>query len=165
MFSVGVLTLSDKGAAGQRDDRSGPLLAQWIAPLPAQVVIQEMIADDPVALRERLVDYCDRRGLDLVLTTGGTGVAPRDITPDVTRDVSDRLIPGLGEMMRMEGYRHNPRAVLSRAVAGIRGRTLIVNLPGSPRAVQENIALLLPLLSHTLEKIRGDEADCGAPPI
>jgi molybdenum cofactor synthesis domain-containing protein len=163
MFSVAVLTISDKGAAGLREDESGDLLIRQIKVIPAELAHYEVIPDDQETIRTRLIDLCDDVGVDLLLTTGGTGLSPRDVTPEATLSVIDRPMPGLAEIMRMEGYRKNPRAVLSRAVCGIRGSTLIVNLPGSPRAVSENMEILLPLLPHALEKLKGDPSDCATP--
>lgn len=163
MFSVAVLTISDRGAAGLREDESGALLIRRIKALPAELAHYEILPDDPETIRARLVGLCDDVSVDLVITTGGTGLSPRDATPDATLRVIDRPMPGLAEIMRMEGYRKNPRAVLSRAVCGIRGSTLIINLPGSPRAVLENLEILLPLLPHALEKLQGDPSDCASP--
>ena len=163
MIKVGILTISDKGALGEREDTSGQLLHELVKKLPGEVVYYKIIPDDREAIREHLILLADRQKLDLVLTTGGTGVAPRDVTPEATEGVIERLIPGMGEAMRLEGYRHNPRAIISRGIAGIRDRTLIINLPGSPRGVRENFDILFPALPHTLEKIRGDEGDCAKP--
>jgi len=120
-----------------------------------------VVPDDRTAIREALLSFSDEWHVNLILTTGGTGISPRDVTPDVTEKVIDYLIPGIGEIMRMEGYKINPRAIISRAVAGVRGKTLIVNLPGSPRAVRENFEMLLPVLPHAIEKMLGDESECG----
>lgn len=163
MFSVGILTISDKGAAGQREDASGLLLHQLVDQLPGKVAVYQVIPDEKEAIQNQLISFCDRWKVDLVLTTGGTGVSPRDVTPEATMQVIDRLIPGMGEIMRMEGYRKNPKAIISRGIAGIRKRTLIVNLPGSPRAVRENFEILLSVLPHAIEKMKGDEGDCASP--
>ncbi len=164
MFSVGILTISDKGAAGKREDASGLLLHQLVDQLPGKVTVYQVVPDEKEAIQSQLISFCDRWKVDLILTTGGTGVSPRDVTPDATMEVIDRLIPGMGEIMRMEGYRKNPKAIISRGIAGIRKQTLIVNLPGSPRAVRENFEILLPALSHAIQKMKGDEEDCGIPP-
>ncbi len=161
MISVGILTMSDKGSAGKREDESGRVLHEMVETLPGKVVIYKVIPDDRTAIRESLISFSDEWHANLVLTTGGTGISPRDVTPDVTEKVIDYLIPGIGEIMRMEGYKINPRAIISRAVAGVRGKTLIVNLPGSPRAVRENFNILLPVLPHAIEKMLGEESDCG----
>jgi molybdenum cofactor synthesis domain-containing protein len=164
MFSVGILTISDKGAAGKREDASGLLLHQLVDQLPGKVTVYQVIPDEKEAIQNQLISFCDRCKVDLVLTTGGTGVSPRDVTPEATTQVIDRLIPGIGEIMRMEGYRKNPKAIISRGIAGIRKQSLIVNLPGSPRAVRENFEILLPVLPHAIEKMKGDEADCASSP-
>lgn len=161
MLSVGILTVSDKGAAGQRDDGSGLLLHDLLESLPAKVVVYKMVPDEKEAIRDLLISFSDSLNADLVLTTGGTGVSPRDVTPDVTQTVIDYPIPGIGEIMRVEGYRINPLAIISRAIAGVRGKTLIVNLPGSQRAVRENFELLRPVLPHLIEKIQGLGGECG----
>lgn len=161
MISVGILTISDKGSAGQREDESGRLLHALVETLPGKVVVYRIIPDDRTAIREALISFSDEWHANLVLTTGGTGISPRDVTPDVTEKVIDYSIPGIAEVMRMEGYKINPRAIISRAVAGVRGKTLIVNFPGSPRAVRENFEMLLPVLPHAIEKMLGENADCG----
>jgi molybdopterin adenylyltransferase len=161
MFSVGILTISDKGAAGLREDGSGQLLHELVARFPAKVIAYKIVPDEKVAIRRELLHFSDDLKADLILTTGGTGISPRDLTPGVTADVIDTLIPGIGEIMRIEGYRLNPRAVISRGIAGLRGQTLIVNFPGSPRAVRENFEILFPVLPHAVEKMQNIGGDCG----
>ena len=163
IFSVGILTVSDRGAAGMREDESGALLHRLVAPIPATVVAYEIIPDVQEMIRARLMTWCDAGTIDLIVTTGGTGVAPRDVTPDATLSVIARQVPGLGEIMRREGFKKNPHAVLSRAVCGIRNATLIINLPGSPRAVSENFEIISPVLNHLLLKMKGDSRDCATP--
>lgn len=163
MFSTGILTVSDKGSRGEREDLSGPEIRRLVAGLPAQVVVSEVVPDEEEQIARKLIEYADEKSLDLVLTTGGTGLSPRDVTPEATRRVLDREIPGIAEAMRTEGLKITPLAMLSRAVAGVRCRTLIINLPGSPGAVRENLAVLLPVLKHALEKIQGDPRECGRP--
>ncbi len=163
MFSVGILTVSDKGAMGEREDGSGRLLHQLIEVLPGKVRVYEIVPDEAEEIRLQLISFCDKWKVDLVLTTGGTGVSPRDVTPEATADVIEHLIPGMGEIMRIEGYRKNPKSILSRGIAGIRNKTLIVNLPGSPRAVRENFEILLPALPHAIEKMKGEGGECGMP--
>jgi molybdenum cofactor synthesis domain-containing protein len=164
MFSVGILTISDKGSVGEREDASGLLLHQLVDQIPGKVTVYQVVPDEKEIIRNQLISFCDRWNVDLVLTTGGTGVSPRDVTPDATEEVIERLIPGMGEIMRVEGYKKNPRSIISRGIAGIRKNTLIVNLPGSPRAVRENFEILLPALSHTIEKMKGDQGECGKSP-
>ena len=163
MFSVGILTISDKGSRGEREDLSGPEIAEIISEseLPAKVEAYEVIPDEEERITQKLIDYVDQKNLDLILTTGGTGLSPRDVTPEATRKVLDKEIPGIAEAMRAEGMKLTPMAMLSRAASGIRCRSLIVNLPGSPRAVRENLTVILPVLKHALEKIQGDPADCA----
>jgi len=161
MFSAGILTISDKGSRGEREDLSGPEIRRIIAALPATVEASEVIPDEEEMIVEKLLDYADRKEFDLILTTGGTGLSPRDVTPEATRKVLDKEVPGIAEAMRAEGMKITPMAMLSRAAAGIRRRSLIVNLPGSPQAVRENLGVILPVLKHALEKIQGDPSDCA----
>ena len=161
-MKIGILTVSDKGARGQREDRSGPAIREIMAAAGAEVVRAEIVPDEEDMIRAVLVLWSDE-GLDLILTTGGTGFSPRDRTPEATRAVIERETPGLPEAMRRAGLEKTPTAMLSRAAAGIRKRTLIVNLPGSERAVRENLAVILPALPHGLEVLAGTAAECGRP--
>ncbi len=158
MISAAVITLSDKGAAGERTDASGPLIAELLSGV-AEVRYYDVLPDERDQIRDRLLKYVGM--VDLILTTGGTGLSPRDVTPEATRMVIEREVPGIAEAMRLEGLKKTNRAMLSRAVAGVRGRTLIVNLPGSPKAVRENLAVILDVLPHAIEKIKGDPSECG----
>ncbi len=159
MIRAGVVTVSDKGYAGEREDVSGALLADLLRGMGAEVVARTIVPDEPEQIQQTLIHFADDLGLDVVLTTGGTGFTPRDHTPEATRAVLDREAPGLAEMLRWEGYRRNPLAVLSRGVAGLRGRTLIVNLPGSPRAVREGMEVLAPVLPHAVQMARGEDTE------
>lgn len=159
MITVAVLTLSDKGSRGEREDVSGPLIADILKGIDAEVVYSEILPDEKELIKGRLIDYSGR--VDLILTTGGTGLSPRDVTPDATLEVIDREIPGIAEVMRAEGMKKTLRSMLSRAIAGVRGRTLIINLPGSPKAVEENLAVILGVIGHAVEKIKGDTSDCA----
>ena len=160
VFRIGILTLSDKGAAGARIDESGRLLSEMASEL-GEIVCYEILPDDQEQISHLLASWADSRRLDLILTTGGTGLSPRDVTPEATRDVIDRPVPGIAEAMRLESLKKTPHAMLSRGIAGIRGETLIINLPGSPRAVRENFAVTIPALKHGLAKLAGDPADCA----
>jgi len=161
-YSIGVLTLSDKGARGEREDESGRVLGEMVASLGA-VVRYEVIPDEEELIVETLVQWVDRDGLDLILTTGGTGLTARDVTPEATARVIEREVPGMAEAMRMESLRKTPHAMLSRALAGVRRCTLIINLPGSPRGVRENLEVVLPALGHALAKLKGDPSECARP--
>lgn len=155
---VGVLTVSDRSAAGEREDVGGPAVARAVEEgMPGAIVVERAIVpDERPAIASVLRSWADGSGLDLILTTGGTGFSPRDVTPEATLDVIERLTPGLAEAMRGDSLRVTPHAMLSRAVAGIRGRTLIVNLPGSPKGAVENLRTILPVLPHAVELLRGD---------
>jgi len=161
MFSVGIITVSDKGARGMREDLSGPEIEKTITSLPAEVKIYEIVPDSKEKIANKIKEFVDVKGLDLIITTGGTGVSPRDVTPEATREVIEKEITGMSEVMRMEGLKKTPHAMISRAVVGIRHQSLIVNLPGSPKAVRENLLAILPALPHTLSKIKGDETECA----
>lgn len=161
-WPVGILTLSDKGSRGEREDLSGAAIRELLDPEVFAVAAYRVIPDERSEIVATLVQWADRDGLALILTTGGTGVGPRDVTPEATREVVEREVPGMAEAMRWASLQKTPHAVISRAVAGIRRRTLIVNLPGSPRAVRENLAVLLPALPHAVEKIHGDPSECAA---
>ena len=155
MTRVGILTLSDRAAAGEYEDRSGPLIrALVVERLAAEIAEYAVIPDEFERIRDTLVAWADQRRLDLILTSGGTGFAPRDVTPEATQAVLERQAPGLVFAMLHSGLCVTPHAMLSRAAAGVRGRTLIVNLPGSPQAARENLESILPALPHALELLR-----------
>ncbi len=155
---VGILTVSDRSARGQRPDASGPALKEKIISLGWLVSEMGLVPDDLAAIQAVLAKWADGFALDVILTTGGTGFAPRDITPEATQAVIERPAPGLVEAMRAASLQITPHAMLSRGAAGIRGRTLIVNLPGSPRAALENLDVILPVLPHAIQLLREDEA-------
>ena len=156
---AGVVTVSDKGYAGEREDASGPLLADLLRKMGAEVVSRTIVPDERAEIERVLTALADEEQVDLVVTTGGTGPAPRDVTPEATQAVIEREVPGLAEVLRFEGYRKTPLAVISRGVAGIRGRTLFVNLPGSPRAVREGMETLSPILPHAIRMLRGVDTE------
>jgi molybdopterin adenylyltransferase len=162
MFRVGILTVSDKGHAGERTDTAGPELGRGLDPRCFEVAALKIVADEPGDIAAQLTAWSDDDGLDLILTTGGTGMSPRDTTPEATLAVAQRLVPGIAEAMRAASLAITPHAMLSRGVAVIRGRTLIINLPGSPKGARENLAAVAEALPHALEKLRGSPADCGA---
>lgn len=160
-FRAGVLTVSDMGARGEREDTSGAAIKELLASIGVAVEKYEVVPDEIPLITARLTEWADSLALDLIVTTGGTGLAPRDVTPQATLSVIDYQAPGIAEAMRAEGLKHTPMSMLSRAVAGVRGKTLIVNLPGSPRGVRENLGLLLPVLPHALELLRGQPSEHG----
>lgn len=161
-FTVGVLTLSDKGSRGEREDVSGQVIREMIAPF-AEVVQYRVIPDEEEEIVRTLVEWADERGIDLILTTGGTGLTPRDVTPEATARVIERHIPGMAEAMRAASLQKTPHAMLSRALAGVRRCSLIINLPGSPKGVRENLEVVLPALEHALLKLKGDPSECARP--
>lgn len=164
MLTAGIITVSDRGARGEREDLSGAEIALLLLELPIRIEARGIVPDEKEQIKALLREYADQRHLDLIVTTGGTGLSPRDVTPEATREVIEREIPGLAETMRHEGAKKTPFAALSRALAGTRGNSLIINLPGSPIAVRENLGVLMPLLVHALEKIKGDEGECARVP-
>ena len=155
-IQFGILTLSDRSARGEREDTSGRALADLIHAQNWFVAEQAILPDDESAIRKMLIAWADSGRFDVVLTTGGTGFAPRDVTPEATRAIIQREAPGLTEAMRSDGLKKTPHAILSRAVAGIRGRTLIINLPGSPKGAVENLQVILPVLSHAVQLLTDD---------
>lgn len=163
---VGILTVSDRSARGERPDASGPVIRAFATgQLAAEVARAAIVPDEAAAISAALVAWCDADDLDVIFTTGGTGFAPRDVTPEATRAVLTREAPGLAEAMRAASLAVTPHAMLSRAVCGLRGRTLIVNLPGSPKAVRENLATLAPVLPHAVQLLRDDpSAEAGHRP-
>ena len=163
-FQVTVLTISDRCSQGQATDTAGPAVVRKIQEaMEAHIYAAEILPDEAAQIADRLKHYSNGHSIDLILTVGGTGFSPRDVTPEATRTVVERLTPGLDETMRRASAAKTPHAMLSRACSGIRATTLIVNLPGSERAARENLDALLPALPHGLAKLRGDTADCGRP--
>ena len=156
-----VITISDSASRGERADLSGPAAKEELESLGCDVASVIVVPDDLGAIQSQLAEHSDSGTIDLIVTTGGTGFAPRDVTPEATLAVIERAVPGLPELMRAEGFKSNPRAALSRAVAGLRKRTLIINLPGSVRGVRESLAAVAKVLSHALEVATGNTVRCG----
>lgn len=161
-YTVGVLTLSDKGSRGEREDTSGAMLKKLFSTREGYLIVAyDVIADNQSLITSTLIQWVDEKGIDLIVTTGGTGVSPSDQTPEATRTVIDREVPGLAEAMRQASLEKTIQAVWSRGTAGIRKESLIINLPGSEKAARENMEAILPALSHGLYKLKGGTADCG----
>jgi molybdenum cofactor synthesis domain-containing protein len=160
MITVAIVTLSDKGSKGEREDTSGPLIRDMLNRINADIRFYDILPDEKEHIKEKLIKYSQE--VDLIFTTGGTGLSPRDVTPEATREVIDREVPGIAEAMRIEGMKKTKRSMLSRAVAGVKGKCLIINLPGSPKAVQENLEAILEVIPHAIEKIKGNPSECAA---
>lgn len=157
---IGILTISDRGYRRERADSSGPAISAWLKDKGHTIAEKALVPDEMDMISAQLQTWAGSGLFDLILTTGGTGVSPRDITPEATLAVLDRTLPGFGEIMRMKSLEKTPMAIISRALAGIRRECLIINLPGSPKAVIENLAAVWPAVPHTVEKIQGDQRDC-----
>ena len=163
-YLVGILTISDRSSRGEREDLGGPLLKELIEEVGFEVVKVSIVPDEKDEIINELKSMSDDESIALILTTGGTGFSPRDITPEATIEVCERLIPGIPEAMRAYSAKITNRAYLSRAQAGIRKKSLIINFPGSPKAIKENLEAVLPFLEHGLEMLRGGTADCAKAP-
>lgn len=161
MFTVGIITISDKGSKNQRVDLSGPEIESIVEKIGGMVKAYTIIPDEQELIAEMLKTFADIKKLDLILTTGGTGFSKRDVTPEATIEVLDKLVPGITEAMRYESLKITPKAMLSRAAAGIRKDSLIVNLPGSPKGVRENLNAILPALVHGIEILKGEASECA----
>ncbi|MBI5249615.1 MAG: MogA/MoaB family molybdenum cofactor biosynthesis protein [Desulfomonile tiedjei] len=159
---AGILTVSDRSSQGLREDASGPELERMLRSRGLDVTWTAVVPDEVNEIQRVLIRWADENCADLILTTGGTGLSPRDVTPEATIAVSHRLVPGIAEAMRAESLKKTPNAMISRAVAGIRGRSLIINLPGSPRGARENLEVVLPALEHAISKIQGDPSECAS---
>lgn len=160
-YTCGILTISDKGSRGERQDTSGPCLQKIMADNGFKIAATKIVPDQEEAIQATLCSWVDDEGVDLVITTGGTGVSPSDMTPEATRPLLDKEIPGISEAMRQASLLKTPNAMLSRGIAGIRKTSLIINLPGSEKAARENIEVVLSTLSHAIYKIKGGMKDCG----
>jgi molybdopterin adenylyltransferase len=162
MFTAGILTISDKGSRGERQDKSGEAIHEILCSLDVRIVNYDIIPDEKELIIAKLIKWVDDDDLDVLITTGGTGLTPRDVTPEATLAVVDRTVPGFAEAMRAESLKKTPMAMLSRAVVGTRGKCLIINLPGSTKAVRECLEVILPALPHAVETLKGQAGDCGA---
>lgn len=162
MIRAAVITISDRGSRGEREDLSGQEIVKMLSTIGAEAVYTTIIPDEKETIKKTLIECADNKNLELILTTGGTGVGPRDVTPEATQEVIEKEVPGMAEAMRRESMAITPYAMISRAIVGIRGESLIVNLPGSPKGVRENLSVILPALTHAIEKIRGDQAECAS---
>ena len=162
MFTVGILTISDKGWKGERQDRSGEVIREVLSKIDVRIVNYDIVPDEKELIAGKLVKWSDENGVDVIITTGGTGLSPRDVTPEATLSVVDRVVPGFAEAMRLTSLKETPMAMLSRAVAGTRKNCLIINLPGSPKAARECLKPILPVLPHAVETLKGQASECAA---
>jgi molybdopterin adenylyltransferase len=160
-YTAGVLTVSDKGSRGERIDESGDVVAHMLEAHGLRVVERSIVPDERVEIEKKLMAWADEERLHLIVTSGGTGLSPRDVTPQAMKGVIDFEVPGMAEAMRAESLKKTPHAMLSRAMAGVRKSCLIINLPGSPKGAAENLSALLPALEHALSKLAGDPSDCA----
>ena len=160
-FKIAILTVSDKGSRGERVDTAGPAVKDCLKDFQIELAAAEIVPDEKHVISQALMRYCDQLQCDLVFTTGGTGFSPRDVTPEATADVIDRAVPGIPEAMRAGSLQITPKAMLSRAAAGIRKKTLIINLSGSEKAVREQLAVILPVIKHAVDVLRGEGNECG----
>jgi len=163
MLNIGVLTVSDKGSRGERQDESGKVIRETLVGLDCRVLDYEIVPDEYEIIAGKLSQWADVGNIDVIFTTGGTGLSTRDVTPEATLSVIDRVVPGIGEAMRMETFHIAPTAILSRAVAGVRKSCLIINLPGSRKAVEECLNVILPVIPHAVEIIKGEVTEHIAP--
>jgi molybdopterin adenylyltransferase len=160
---AGVLTISDKASRGERADTSGDIIRELLATIDASIQLSDVVPDEHERIATILTAWTDPDDLDVIVTTGGTGLGPRDVTPEATAEVIERPVPGLAELMRAQGIKHTPMAALSRGVAGVRGRCLILNLPGSPKGVRESLSAVIDLIPHAVDLLRGRVTDHAAP--
>ncbi len=161
MIKVGILIISDKGSKGEREDLSGKVIEEVVKKINGEVKYYQIIPDEKDIIQEELIKAVDKLHLDLILTTGGTGLAKRDVTPDATLEVIEKEVSGISEIIRSESFKKTNRAILSRGVAGIRKESLIINLPGSPKGVRESLEIILEALPHGIEILKGQAAECG----
>jgi molybdopterin adenylyltransferase len=163
MLKLGIITISDKASRGERADKSGLLIRDSFSAVDSKVVKYEVIPDEADIIAQKLAQWADDGSVDVIITTGGTGLAPRDVTPEATLSILDKMVPGLAEMMRVQSFSFTPLAMLSRAVAGVRKECLIINLPGSPKAVGECLEVIMPVLPHAVEVIKGEVTEHTIP--
>jgi molybdenum cofactor synthesis domain-containing protein len=161
MIKVAIITISDKGARGQREDISKKAIEKILGQLETDIVWYSIVPDEMSLIKDALIEAVETHHADLVLTTGGTGFAKRDITPEATRAVIEKIVPGISEIIRIESFKKTSHAILSRAIAGIRGKSLIINLPGSPKGVQESLGVILEALPHGIDILKGEADECG----
>jgi molybdopterin adenylyltransferase len=161
MIKVGILTISDKGSKGEREDLSGKVIEEVVKKISGEVKYYQIIPDEKDIIQEELIKAVDKLHLDLILTTGGTGFAKRDVTPEATLEVIEKEVSGISEIIRSESFKKTNRAILSRGVAGIRKESLIINLPGSPKGARESLEIVLEALTHGIEILKGQAAECG----
>jgi molybdenum cofactor synthesis domain-containing protein len=161
MIKVAIITISDKGARGQREDISKKAIEKILGQLETDIVWYSIVPDEMSLIKNALIEAVETHHADLVLTTGGTGFAKRDITPEATRAVIEKIVPGISEIIRIESFKKTSHAILSRAIAGIRGESLIINLPGSPKGVQESLGVILEALPHGIDILKGEADECG----
>lgn len=160
MIKVGILVISDKASRGERKDESGPIMKEMVKKLPAEVSEYKIIPDEKDQIKEKLINWVDKLRLDLILTSGGTGIGPRDVTPEATKEVIEKEVPGFAEAMRIKGLEKTSFSMLSRAIVGTRKKSLIINLPGSPKAIKENLKVILPAVKHGIEILKGNTSHC-----
>ena len=163
MFTAGILTVSDKGWSGKRQDRSGQVIRQLLSTMDVRIVNYDIVPDEKKLIAQKLIQWADEGDIDVIITTGGTGLSPRDVTPEATLSVIDRVAPGFAEAMRAESLKQTSYAMLSRAITGIHGVRLIINLLGSPKAVRECLEVKLATLPHAVETLKGQAGECAAP--
>jgi molybdenum cofactor synthesis domain-containing protein len=161
MIKVGILTISDKGSRGEREDLSGKAIEEIVKKINGEVKYYQIIPDEKDIIQEELIKAVDKLHLDLILTTGGTGLAKRDVTPEATLAIIEKEVPGISEIIRSESFKRTNRAILSRGMAGIRKESLIINLPGSPKGVRESLEIILEALPHGIEILKGQATECG----
>lgn len=159
-MKFGVICISDRCSKGLCEDKSGPVISELLAPL-GETIFYKIVPDEKILISLALINGCDKADADIIFTTGGTGLAPRDVTPEATKAVIEKAVPGISEAIRQKSLEITPKAMLSRGISGIRGSTLIINLPGSPKAVKESLEVVLPVLPHAVETLKGDTLSCG----